>query len=240
MDEPKQETALPSDESSLPARDQEQIRRARKLISAAKESQDGDLQFLMLVGALHLARSIVEHWMTTVGEVIPQEVRATGQARSDLVMQLRAMVTSIFEGARRYAIVTELRNWDFHWEPLINPAALPPSTTYGRGAPLQLSTGPVPKSSATFLADPHEVVTTGSGRQVGRKNYYRIQQNRFVDFEANQLVPLSVLISEFLDDLPRCIQQVIGIPEVAAFMPPQDGPAPTKSEGSSLATAPRS
>jgi hypothetical protein len=214
----KPESAHTAAEDAIAPASREQLRRARRLVEAAKECTDGDLQFILLVGALYLGRSVVEHWMTTVGEVIPQESAVEGAARDELAKRLRATAAGIFEQTKRFAVISEIRHWDYHWEPLINPLTLPATTTYGRGAPLRLSTGPAPNSSVTFLGGAHKIVTTGSGRQVGRKNYYRIHQNRFVDFETSQAVPLLILITEFLDDLPSRIHQVMELPEVVKYL----------------------
>jgi hypothetical protein len=89
---------------------------------------------------------------------------------------------------------------------------------YGRGAPLKLTTGPNANSSACYIGGTHKVFTTGSGRRIGRTNYYQIQQCRFVDFERSEAVPLALAIREFLEDIPDCIQRILAIPEVAKFV----------------------
>src|SRR5690242_14178604 len=108
----------------------EQIRRARRLLAEAAACQDGDLQFILLVGALHLSRSIVEHWLTIVGEKLPHESGLDGAELDQLKRNLRADVTSIFESTQRYEVISELRNWDYHWEPLVNPRTIPSNAIY--------------------------------------------------------------------------------------------------------------
>lgn len=84
-----------------------------------------------------------------------------------------------------------------------------------------LSPGPNPNSSATLLAG-NRVITTGSGRRIGRTNYYQIRQNRFVDFEASEALPLGLAIRQFLDDLPACITTILQKPEVTEYLKAQE------------------
>jgi len=83
---------------------------------------------------------------------------------------------------------------------------------------MRLSTGPTPNSSVAYRGA-NFVETTGSGKRVGRSNYYQITQQRFVDLEASdEALPLSVAIGEFLEDMPACIAQIQGVPEVDAYI----------------------
>jgi hypothetical protein len=217
---------------SQPLREVEQARRARRLIEQAeKETADRDLRFVLLVGALHLARSIVEHWYT-MADTIPSRIDKTGPEAADLAKRLRREFETIFCRARRYDLLTELRGWDYHWGPVRHPETVGPNDSYGQGAPLTLSTGPNANSSVALRMDTMELETRGSGKRVGRKNYYRIQGGRFVDFEASEVLPLELALREFLDDLPALVQQAENIPEVQAYIatlwtppPPSQGSA---------------
>lgn len=198
----------------LPPRDAEQIRRARVLLEQAKAAELSDTQFVLRIGALHLARSIPEYWYT-VAELIPQVLNKTGREKADLAQRLRDEFEEVFYTARRYELLTDLRQWDFHWEPLINAETMGPGCTYGRGAPLRLSAGPGAGNAVYTSA--RGLVTTGSGRRVGRANYYRIQKSRYVDFQRSEAVPLELAIREFIDDLPTCIGELLRKPEFIEY-----------------------
>jgi hypothetical protein len=199
-------------------RDVEQARRARRLIELAEaENSDRDLRFIILMGALHLSRSIVEHWYTRAEGAIATRIGKTGGEAAELAKRLRSDFEAIFSRARRYALLTELRGWDYHWGPVHHPETIGPNDSYGEGAPLTISTGPNANSSAKLRMDTMELETTGSGKRIGRKNYYRIQANRFVDFETSQALPLEIALREFLDDLPNLVEEVKRIPEVQAY-----------------------
>jgi hypothetical protein len=159
-------------------------------------------------------------WASEGCKQIPIRLNKKGKEAADTAQRLLSEFESIFSTARRYTLLTELRRWDFHWEPLRNPETVDPNVTYSRGAPLRLSTGSVPGSSAAFLplnAPGSQVITTGSGRRVGRTNYYQIQHSRFVDFERSELVPLDLAIGEFLEDMPACILSLLSKPEVIEY-----------------------
>lgn len=194
----------------------EQTRRALKLLELADVSENPDTRFILQVGALHLTRAIPEYWYTTAAQ-IPSSLNMTGSEADQLKKRLVSEFESIFGAARRYELITDLRRWDFHWEPLINPKSIGPNGVYGRGAPLVLTTGPNARSSATYIGGTNEVLTTGSGRRIGRTNYYQIRQCRFVDFERSEAVPLALAIHEFLEDIPGCIERIMTIPEVARY-----------------------
>jgi hypothetical protein len=195
----------------------EQTRRALVLLDLARASENPDTQFILEVGALHLARAIPEYWYTAA-EQVAACLNKTGSEAENLKKRLASEFEVIFRAARRYELITDLRRWDFHWEPLINPKAIGPNCTYGRGAPLKLTTGPNPNSSVCYIGGTNRVLATGSGRRVGRTNYYRIQKSRFVDFERSEAVPLGLAIREFLEDLPSCIERIMEISEVAEFV----------------------
>src|SRR4051812_22026339 len=94
--------------ASQPVREVEQARRARRLIELAeRETADRDLRFILLMGALHLARSVVEHWYT-MADVVPPRINKTGRDAADLAKRLRQDFEAIFCRARRYDLVTEL------------------------------------------------------------------------------------------------------------------------------------
>lgn len=196
-------------------RDAEQIRRARLLLGSAVTAGNFDAQFVLEVAALHLARAIPEYWYTTAQQ-IPMRLNKEGKEGAELSRRLLAEFEEVFSVARRYDLLTELRRWDFHWEPLRNPATVEPNCTYGRGAPVRLSTGPNANSSAALIGG-HQLFTAGSGRRVGRSNYYQIHQNRFVDFGVSEAVPLALAVGEFLDDLPSCIAKLLEKPDVIAY-----------------------
>lgn len=212
-----------SDAPQLPPATAEQLRRAVVLLDLADKTTGGDAQFIQRVGALHLARSIPEYWFT-VAEQIPIDLKVKGKERDDMKQRLLKEFEAIFKSARRYDLLTTLRQWDYHWEPMINPLTIGVNCTYGRGAPVRLSTGPG-KGSATFLpSHPPEdqLHTTGSGRRVGRANYYRIHQNRYVDFETGEAVPLGIAIRQFIEDMPRCVATVLAKPEVSRYLKAQE------------------
>jgi len=195
----------------------EQARRARRLIeSAEQEAGDRDLRFILLVGALHVARSIVEHWYT-LADVIPPRIDKSGSEASDLAKRLRDEFGMIFGRAPRYDMLTELRGWDYHWGPLRHPETVGENQTYGQGAPLRLSTGPNPNSSISVDIN-RNVTATGSAKLVGRKNYYQIHAGRFVDAASGEALPLDVALREFLEDLPARVDEIRQIPEVQAYM----------------------
>ena len=195
----------------------EQIRRARRLLDLAEaQSADRDSRFLTLLGALHLSRAIVEHWYT-IADLIPARLNKKGKEADVLTKKLREQFETVFARGRRYALVTDLRDWDFHWRPLTNPETVGPGITLGQGAPMILSTGSNPKSGAVLRGDTMEVITWGSGKRVGRTNYVRIKGQRFVDFEASELISLKLALEQFLADLPSLIAEVAEIAEVKAY-----------------------
>lgn len=196
-------------------RDAEQLRRAKVLLDHAVQIDNADFQFIFHVAALHLARAIPEYWITTV-EQIAQISQIEGKYKNDLIERLREEFESIFRGARRYDLLTDLRRWDFHWEPLINPLTVSPNTTYGRGAPLKLSAGPT-AGGVAYLAG-NTLIKSGSGRRVGRANYYQIHQQRFVDTSSGEALPLGLAIRQFLEDLPGCIAEILKKPEVIQYI----------------------
>lgn len=195
------------------------------LLDLAKGSGDPDVQFTLEVGALHLARAIPEYWFTTA-EQIASRLDKPGAEADQLKRSLGSEVESIFCTARRYKLITDLRRWDFHWEPLVNPKAVGANCVLGRGAPLRLTTGPNPKSSVIYIGGANKIVATGSGKRLGRTNYYQVRQGRFVDFERSEAVPLGLAIREFLDDMPQCIEQVLAIPAVAKHVVQESGEQP--------------
>jgi len=148
-------------------------------------------------------------------------LKVEGVARDEMVKRLRKEFEAQFATARRYRLLTELRQRDFHWEPLINPQTIGPNCTYGRGAPVRLSTGPNKNSSVTFLGG-NRLFTTGSGHRIGRANYYQIQQSRYVDVECNEAVPLALAVSQFLEDIPRCVNAIMQKPEVVQYLQAQE------------------
>jgi hypothetical protein len=198
---------------NLPPATAEQLRRAMSLLDLAEATADLDMKFTLCVSALHLARAIPEHWYT-VAENIPIELGKQGKERDEQAQQLRQEFEEIFKTARRYQLLSNLRQWDFHWEPVRNPLTIAPNCNYGRGAPMRLSTGPNKNSSVAYIGG--KVVTTGSGHRVGRSNYYQIQQNRFVDSQANEALPLGLAVRQFLEDVPNCISAIMQKPEVIA------------------------
>jgi hypothetical protein len=197
-------------------RDWEQMRRARVLLDASAKADQPDTRFVLLVGALHLSRAVPEYWYT-IAEQMPTRLNKEGKEASELAKRLLEEFEEVFQTARRYALLTDLRRWDFHWEPLIDPATVAPNCTYGRGAPVRLSTGPTPNSSVSFFAG-NQLVTTASGRRIGRTNYYQIQQCRYVDFERSEALPLDLALGEFLEDLPGCILRILEKVEVIEYL----------------------
>lgn len=183
-------TEVTKRESSLPPATAEQLRRATTLLDLVETTENLDTKFTLCIAALHLARSIPEYWFT-VADNIALELHLEGKERNDLTRRLRQEFDEIFKTARRYELLSRLRDWDYHWEPVTNPLAVPPNCTYGRGAPMRLATGKSPNSSVAYLGG-GKVVTTGSGHRVGRANYHQIQQNRFVDPTCDQVLPLGV------------------------------------------------
>jgi hypothetical protein len=207
MEEEIIDTEVPTDIS--PAQSA-QIRRASDLLDLSAKADDRNVQFALQVGALHLARSIPEYWFTAA-EQIPADIGKTGSETEELKRRLRSDFECVFETARRYKLLTELRSMDFHFEPLVDPLTVGMNGTYGRGRPMKLAAGPGPGSVAYFGGN--TLVSTGSGRRVGRKNYYQIQKCRFVDFEREEAVPLDTAIRQFLEDVPACIAKLSATPE---------------------------
>jgi hypothetical protein len=121
----------------------------------------------------------------------------------------------VFSRARHYRLIDALRRWDFHWEPLQDPGRFNVDDVVRRGAPMKLSTGPNPNSVAGVAG--FEPFFAGSGRRLGRANYYEIQKSAFVDEEAALAVPLGHAVREFLDDLPSCHAAAMAIPEIKAY-----------------------
>jgi hypothetical protein len=205
----------PADFGKRCPRDAAQMRRVLDLLDVATNTQDPNSKFAVQVGALHLTRSIPEHWYTTADQ-IPISLNKQGKDADELSKRMRAEFEAIFLKARRYELLSALRHWDYHWEPLLHPQAIPESSTYGRGAPVKLSTGPIPNSSVTFLAG-NRLSTTGSGRRVGRTNYYQIHRCRFVDSSRSEALPLELAIREFVEDLPECILEILAKSEIAEY-----------------------
>jgi hypothetical protein len=202
-------------ETGLPPATAAQIHRATSLLDLAESTEDLNTKFTLCVAALHLARAVPEYWFT-VADNIPIELGKAGKKRSDLACRLRAEFDEIFKTARRYDLLSRLRDWDYHWEPLINPLTVPPNLTYGRGAPLRLSTGGSPNSSVAYFGH-GKLVSTGSGHRVGRSNYHQIRNNRFVDAERGEALPLGLAVRQFIEDLPRCIVEITQKPEVIQY-----------------------
>lgn len=202
--------------NELPPATAEQIRRANVLLELAGATEDADREFILCVGALHLARAIPAHYYTLI-EDIPFELKIQGEERNAVLSDLKQKAEEIFSGARRYDLLTQLREWDFHRAPLENPQLYGPNGTIGHGAPLRLSTGPNKNSSVAYLSG-NRLLTTGSGRRLGRHSYYQIQQSRYRDFEGNEAVPLALAIREFLEDMPRCVAAVLQLPKVIEYL----------------------
>jgi hypothetical protein len=200
----------------LPHRSWEtQAARSRQLLHAARIEPARELQFTLEVSALHLARAIPDYWYT-VANLVAQESQLPGREAKDLADCLSQSLEEVFTQARHYKMLDALRRWDFHWEPLKDPTTFQQGDVVRRGAPMRLTTGPTPNSSAGMLG--FELFFTGSGRRLGRANYYEIQNRGFVDEEAAQSLSLQQAISEFLDDLPQCHVAALAIPEIQAYL----------------------
>jgi hypothetical protein len=204
-----------SEANELPPATIEQIRRVNVMLELAAKCESPDAKFIQWVCALHLARAIPEYYYT-LADSIAIELEKAGAARTALKDRLRKEFEAEFQSARRYKLVSELRHWDFHWEPIINAQTVAPGMTYGRGAPLKLSVGPG-AGSATYSGS-NTLITTGSGKRVGRANYYQIKQSRYVDSEAGEALPLGMAIQQFLEELPNCIAAILAKPEVVAYL----------------------
>lgn len=200
---------------SIPVRDAEQIRRARVMLATATAATDEHDRFVFWVSALHFARAVPEYWFTTA-ENIPIDLRMDRKDWKRETTRLREAFAAEFAKARRFNLLSTLRHWDFHWEPLIDSRTIAPNTTYGRGAPLRLSTGKQPGSSVAWFGG--KIVATGTGGRVGRANYFQIHQNRYVDPDKPEALPLGLAIEQFLDDLPACIGEIAKLPDVIAYI----------------------
>jgi hypothetical protein len=154
--------------------------------------------------------------LVPVANNISIELSKKSADRNALRQRLLDQFEDIFRTARRYDLLTTLRQWDYHWEPIRNPATFGPGEIYGRGAPLRMATGPGP-GSVTYTGG-NQLVTTGSGRRVGRSNYYRIQNSRYVDFECSEALPLQLALRQFIEDLPNCVTQILAKPEVFEYL----------------------
>ena len=200
---------------ALPPATAEQLRRALVLLDLSGKLEDADAKFIQCVAALHLARAVPEYWYT-VAENISIDSGKKGTDRNALKQRLLNDFENVFRTSRRYDLLSTLRQWDYHWEPIRNPRAFGPGAIYGRGAPVRLATGPGP-GSVVFQSG-NQMTTTGSGHRVGRSNYYRIQHSRFVDFASDEAVPLELAIRQFIEDLPRCVAEILKWPEVIQYL----------------------
>lgn len=191
-----------------------QMERALLVLELARSEDRRSVQFTLEIAALHLARAIPDYWYTTA-VLVAKASGLPGSATKKLVDRLSTELEAIFLKARHYRMLDGLRRWDFHWEPLHDPALIDSRDVYRRGAPMTLSTGPNPNSSAGLFG--LETQFTGSGRRIGRANAYQIEQGAFVDEDSSQVVSLGLAISRFLEDIPRCRLEAIAIPEIKAY-----------------------
>jgi hypothetical protein len=191
-----------------------QANRARQLVELSLQIESNELRFSLQVGALHLARSIPDYWYT-IAKLVAQQSTLPDKEANGLRDRLSNLIEQIFLRASRYELIDTLRRWDFHWEPLLDPATFDSNHTYRRSAPMKLTTGPVPGSMAGIVGT--EEFFLGSGRRVGRRNYYEIQQSRFLDESASEVLPLGLAILQFLDELPICRNEALAIPEIKAY-----------------------
>ena len=205
-----------------------QIERALVLLELAQSQQDRPTQFALEVAALHLARAIPDYWYTTA-RLVAQASNSTGVEAQKMIDGLSKQLEDIFVKARHYRMLDALRRWDFHWEPLIDPMETDSTDIYRRSAPMRLTSGTTPNSSAGVVG--FEPVFTGSGRRVGRANYYEVQQARFLDEEAGQVLPLTLAICQFLEDLPACGVEAMTIPAIKSYFEhPLRRPSPMPSD----------
>jgi hypothetical protein len=196
----------------------QQRERAYALLALAMSQSDQAMHFALQVGALHIARAIPDYWYTTASLAAQRSALSVSEAGA-LEKQLRSQVESAFAEAGHYALLDGLRRWDFHWEPLLDPRLCPPDLTLRRGAPMRLSTGPVPGSSAGLIN--FEPVFTGSGRRLGRANYYHVEQQSFVDEDTDECLPLGLIVQRFLEDVPAACERAKVIPDLASFLASQ-------------------
>ena len=191
-----------------------QIERALTLLRLAQTEEIRSVQFTLEIAALHLARAIPDYWYTTA-RLVAQAANLPGSETKQLIDRLSSDLENIFMKARHYRMLDGLRRWDFHWEPLHDPQITNADDIYRRGAPMTLSTGPNPNSTAGIIG--LETYFTGSGHRVGRANYYEIQQRAFSDEDSSQVVSLGLAILRFLEDVPRCRVEALAIPEITAY-----------------------
>jgi hypothetical protein len=184
------------------------------VLERADSEPQPEVRFALEVSALHLARAIPDYWYT-VGELVAQEANLAGRESRELSGRLLQALEEVFSKARHYRLIDALRRWDFHWEPLQDPASFHIDDVVRRGAPMKLSTGPNPNSIAGVAG--FEPFFSGSGRRLGRANYYEIQKSAFVDEEVKLALPLRYAILEFLDDLPSCHAAAMAIPEIKVY-----------------------
>jgi len=184
------------------------------VLERADSEREPDARFALEVSALHLARAIPDYWYT-VGELVAQESQLAGPESRELSSRLLGDMEAIFSSARHYKLIDSLRRWDFHWEPLRDPASFHIDDVVRRGAPMKLTTGPNPNSVAGVAG--FEPFFSGSGRRLGRANYYEIRHGAFVDEAAKLALPLGRAIHEFLEDLPSCQAAVLAIPEIKSY-----------------------
>jgi hypothetical protein len=199
----------------LPPATVEQLRRVSLLLELAAGIENADERFVQYVATLHVARSIPEYWFT-VADNISIDSGKKGAEKNSLRQRLLDQFEDIFRKARRYELLTTLRQWDYHWEPIRNPATCGPGEIYGRGAPLRMAAGPSP-GSVSYTGG-NQLITTGSGRRIGRSNYYRIQSCKYVDFDRSEAVSLGLALQQFVEDLPRCMLEILAIPEVTEYL----------------------
>jgi hypothetical protein len=192
-----------------------QAERAWGLLALAAQQQDPEQHFALQVGALHLARAIPDYWYTAAALIEHHSTLPSAEARS-IATRIQAELESVFAHARHYTLIDALRRWDFHWEPLLDPSKFDPDLTLRRGAPMRLTTGPTPGSSAGVMG--FETVFTGSGRRLGRTNYYQVENSRFVDEDSQECLPLGLAISRFLEDVPGCCEQAAELADLKAFL----------------------
>jgi len=198
----------------LPPAAAEQIRRANVLLDLAEATEDVDSQFILRVGALHLARAIPEYYFALM-EDIPLDLNPT-KPDTELRKNLRKEAEAIFDEGRRFRLLTALRECDYHREPLLDARGIGPNATIGRGKPARFTTGPNKNSSVTFLSG-NRLITTGSGKRIGRSSYYQICQSRYKDPAHTESVPLALALREFLEDLPHCVAAILAMPEVNEY-----------------------
>lgn len=167
----------------LPYRSWEvQASRARAILLIAGQLSQSEEQFALEVSALHLARAIPDYWYTTAG-LVALDARLSGRETRELADELSRNLEKIFSEARHYKMLDALRRWDFHWEPLKDPKNYSPKCIIRRGSPMKLTTGSAPGSSAGMIG--LEPFFSGSGRRIGRGNYYDIRDSAFFDEDCS-------------------------------------------------------